>query len=131
MSFYRSSKKLNDAEKLQTDYQSYFGGENYSSENSKFSDILKITLLSKCRLFILFGVCFMFTIFLLYKLKPRWILQQRKSYDDQDKISVYYLMSYSIFISLFLFIVLSILAYRYPKTKELLYISDDCDLCQA
>lgn len=129
MSF-RSSKKLHEAERLNSDYQSYFGGK-YSATKSKFGDILKMALLSKCRLFILFCVCFVVTMFLLYRSKPRWILHSRKKYDEQDKISVYYLMTYSIYISLFLFIVLSVVAYRFPKTRELLYISEDCDLCQG
>lgn len=126
----RSSKKLHEAERLHNDYQSYFGGK-YSAAKSKFGDLLKMALLSKCRLFILFCICFVIIIFLLYRSRPRWILQPRKTYDEQDKISVYYLMLYSLYISLFLFVVLSVIAYRFPKTKELLYIVEDCDLCQG
>lgn len=129
----RSSKKIYEAEKLNQDYQSYFGGKYSAARNGGISgikDIWKIAVLSKCRLFILFCICVIISMYILYNSKPRWIIQRRKSYDEPDKVSVYYLLMYSLIIGLFITIGLSIISYRFPKIKSFIFKTDECDLCQ-
>lgn len=126
----RSSKKIRDAEKLKNDYQSYFGGK-YSADKTGSGSLWTTAMLSKCRLLILFGVCFVASIFTLYKTKPKWILQQRRSFDEPDKISAYRLIKYSFSIGFLLFVSLAFLAYRFPKLKEILYTTENCDLCRS
>lgn len=127
----RSSKKIHEAEKLNSDFQSYFGGK-YSADrgSNKLQDMWKMALLSRCRLFILFCICFFTTMFLLYKSRPKWILH-RRSYDEPDRISVYNLLKYTIIISLIIFIITSVLAHRFPKAKNILFKSQDCDMCSS
>lgn len=132
----RSYKKIHEAEKLHQDYRNYFGSR-YSASRSPSSDdinsiggILKIIVSSKCRLFILFCICVVVSMYILYSSKPRWVMNKKKSYDEQNKISIYYLFMYSILFGLILSICVSMLAYKFPNLKPLLFKSDDCDLCK-
>lgn len=131
---YPTSKKISEAEKLHNDYRSYFGGKYSASKskslNSDNKTIWTILKMSKCRLIMLFGVWFVIVMFILYKYKPKYVLQPKKTYGEMDKISMYNLFKYSFGIAVFLFVVSLFLAYRYPKLKSIIFKADECGMCR-
>lgn len=122
----RSSKKIYEAEKLNRDYQNYFG--SYSASRSPgINSIIKSVTAAKKRMLILLGICVVVAMFGLYRSRPKWIMKHRRTYEEPDRISLYYLFLYSVFIGLFLAVIVVLAAQKFPKLRSLLF--KDCDLC--
>lgn len=126
------SKKFHEAEKLRNDFQSYFGGKysaaRSSSKHIGIADVWKLMFSSKNKLLILLGSIILLVMFLLVRSKPKFIMQKRRSYDERDKVSIYYLFLYSVIIGLFVSAVVSVLVYRSEKLRKYLF-NGECGLC--
>ncbi len=118
------SDNLDQAEKL---HENYF--RTYAKLTGKSFNIFKTMIHS--RLVILFFVWLFIVINVLYKYRPNFVMNTRKTYEEKNKLSMYYLFLYSLIISAILFIISIIIIYKYQKLKILFFKSEDCDLCRA
>ncbi len=134
----KSNKLIDESNQLVSDFSNYFNTNQRSpSQTSSFESltninihkIYKITIDSRCRLFILFACCLIFILYLLNKYKPRFIMKPRRGFYDYETMDYYYFLYYGIFISIALFIILCIIAYKFPNLNKILFINEDCQLC--
>lgn len=134
-----SSKNLRDADALADDYQASFGGKYSPGESSSFGNIgsfnvkgmWNLILLSRIRLSILFGVCFVVSMMILNKIAPQCILNRRRSIDEEDTVDTLLLIKYSLMLGFILSVVIFALSYKFPFIKNILFKEEDCELCKA
>lgn len=130
-----SSKKLRDADTLADEYQASFGGK-YSPGDSSFASInLKgvwnLIVLSRVRLGILLGVCFILGMVILVRTKAKFIMTKPRSLGEQEKIDMTNLLKYSFIIGFVLSVIIFALSYKFPFIKKILFKEEDCELCNA
>lgn len=131
------SKKLQDADNLSDDYQSSFG-DNYEEntnilskiKNIDHKKILSSMLAAKTRLFIVFCVCFILMLFILSKLKPKFMINPKASIIEQkeNKLNIEKLLGYSVLFGFVLFCIIIIISHYNPQLKELIF-KEDCSKC--
>ena len=134
-----SSKNLQDADTLAEKYQSSFGGK-YSPEKKtpsgditsfNFKGLWDLIVLSRMRLGILLGLCFIISMIMLTKYKPTFVIKRRTIMDNPESIDTLELVNYS-FIFGFVFSVIFVgLSYKFPFIKNILFKEEDCDVCRA
>lgn len=88
-------------------------------------------VLSRIRLGILMGVCFLIGMVILVKTKVKFIMTKPRSLGEQEKINVTNLLKYSFIIGFVMSVVIFALSYKFPFIKKILFKEEDCDLCNA
>ena len=134
-----SSKNLRDADALADDYQTSFEGKYSPDENYSFGSIgsfnvkgmWNLIVLSRIRLSILFGVCFVVSMMILNKIAPQCILNRRRSIEEEDTVDTLLLIKYSLMMGFVLSVVIFALSYKFPFIKSILFKEEDCELCKA
>ncbi|MDD4931433.1 MAG: hypothetical protein PHG66_04810 [Candidatus Colwellbacteria bacterium] len=134
-----SSKKLQDVDTLADKYQESFGGKYSPGDSSSsfgFSSInLKgvwnLIVLSRARLGILIGACFLLGMIILIKTKAKFIMTKPRTLGEHEKIDTTNLLKYSFIIGFVLSVIIFALSYKFPFIKKILFKEEDCDLCNA
>lgn len=132
MSSTRSSDRLmNNVNSFTKRYKKDFGGSENSTSKMSVSQLLNIILLSKCKLSILFGICFIVVLYILYSSRPSIIMKKRKKYDEPDTIDYKNFLSYLVLFSVILFVVISFVVYKLPfkKLKQYVFTEEQCNMC--
>jgi len=128
------SKKLRDADILTNEFNNTFRGKYSPSGNSeKFnvSELCSLISTHRFRLGIMVGICFLSTILLLSKIKPKMIMSTKISFQDRDTVDTWKLIKWSVIFTGLLAVSIFIASYRFPMLKKLLFKSEDCDtVCQ-
>lgn len=130
------SKKLQEADNLSDDYQSSFG-DNYEEntnilhkiKNIDHKKILSSLLAAKTRLIIVYFFCFILMIFILSKLKPKFMITKANIIEQKEnKLNIEKLLGYSVLFGFVLFCGIIIISHYIPQLKELIF-TEDCSKC--
>lgn len=120
-----TSSKLQEMENLHKEFEKNFGGKyNYSTQRE--NSIIETIRNSKHRLIIFSSVIFIFVGYILYKIRPRYIIYKDEYNDERIKLTSF--LFYTLLITLLLAGIISFIIYKYyPRLKSIIF--NDCELC--
>ena len=129
-----SSSRLKEAQRLDENFNNYFGGRYSASPNSSnnfsFEKLMKNISSSYKRILIIESVLFLISIYIFYKTKPKQIMKPKQIFDDaHQEINYYLLFIYSFILSIFFIAVIMVLSYKFPVIKSVIFTNKDCDVC--
>jgi hypothetical protein len=142
------NKKLQDVDDIKTNYQNDFGSkylpeyqnkddtkQNKTSIMNNVKEMISVFILSKNKLLVILLLCLLLTMYVLYTIKPKWIMNTNDT-NNTNIINNYRLISYSLVIGVSLSIfILSIIYYKFPiQYKNMLFTmkndsESNCSVC--
>jgi hypothetical protein len=117
---------LHHGQKLNEEFDRYFGNR-YQRMGKGFSQIGEVIVAAKCRLFILFVLCFILAIMALKYIKPRSILKY--GYMQGPQICTKSLVTYGLVYAAGLTVIVGVAMYNLKQYKRLLFVDDCGELC--